>query len=115
MWEKAGLFEGDIILPTKTQSAAVAGSHRRWRNAKIPYVIGQEYSSTFDKCLYLKELQFQMRLFSLKIGGMQRNVIANAMNRIHKLTCIRFIPRINEKDYIRISKDDERFILYFYD
>jgi hypothetical protein len=35
-----------------------------------------------------------------------RNVIGYAMNQYHKNTCIRFVPRTNQKDYIHIRKID---------
>ncbi|XP_045131019.1 zinc metalloproteinase nas-4-like isoform X1 [Portunus trituberculatus] len=95
--ELAGLFQGDIMLnPQDTLSdlahgdppsgrtgrSAMIDIHRRWPNGIIPYVISQAY----DK--------------------FARGTIAKAMSEFHEKTCIRFVPRTIEKDYIHILKGD---------
>ncbi|XP_050727620.1 zinc metalloproteinase nas-4-like isoform X2 [Eriocheir sinensis] len=95
--EMAGLFQGDIMLGPKDslsdlahgkQSSARMGRsamidiHRRWPNGIIPYVISQAY----DKYA--------------------RGTIAKAMSEFHIKSCIRFVPRTIEKDYIHILKGD---------
>ena len=39
-----------------------------------------------------------------KIDRMEKRVIAQAMRDYHKHTCIRFIPRTKEKDYLTLQK-----------
>ncbi|XP_064079182.1 zinc metalloproteinase nas-14-like isoform X5 [Macrobrachium nipponense] len=93
--ELAGLFQGDIILDPEDQleklaklnttrrgRSAMIDIHRRWPNGVIPYVISQTYDEN------------------------ERATIAKAMSEYHNKTCIRFVPRTVEKDYIHILKGD---------
>ena len=38
------------------------------------------------------------------IADYDRQVIASGINEYHKVTCIRFVPRTNEIDYVIIQK-----------
>ncbi|XP_027214325.2 zinc metalloproteinase nas-4 isoform X2 [Penaeus vannamei] len=90
--ELAGLFQGDIMLVPRDQlkelneipktRSAMTDVHRRWPNGIIPYVISQTYDES------------------------ERATIAKAMSEYHEKTCIRFVPRTIEKDYIHILKGD---------
>lgn len=40
--------------------------------------------------------------FQLKIAQTQHNVIRNALNEIERNSCIRFVPRTNQFDFIEI-------------
>ncbi|KZS14795.1 putative Metalloendopeptidase [Daphnia magna] len=59
---------------------AILGSSYRWPNAIIPYVISDAYTTA------------------------QRGIIAYGMSAYHNNTCIRFVPRTCETNYIRIFK-----------
>ena len=79
----AGLLEGDIIAnlnPDGLFRNAIRAQSKKWPGATIPYVI----SSSF--------------------GAQDRSVIAKAMKSYHDKTCIRFIPRTSESDYIHLVK-----------
>ncbi|XP_063870239.1 zinc metalloproteinase nas-4-like isoform X1 [Scylla paramamosain] len=93
--ELAGLFQGDIILPNRDEyyslihpadapqaRNAIKTMTKRWPNGVIPYVISSSYNKK------------------------ERAVIAVAMNTYHQNTCVRFVPRTVEKDYIHIHKGD---------
>ncbi|XP_071525279.1 zinc metalloproteinase nas-4-like isoform X2 [Panulirus ornatus] len=96
--ELAGLFQGDIMLNprdalldlppgaskgnNRTARSALIDVHRRWPNGIIPYVISQTYDQ------------------------MDRGTIAKAMSEFHDQSCIRFVPRTIERDYIHILKGD---------
>ncbi|XP_042237307.1 zinc metalloproteinase nas-4-like isoform X2 [Homarus americanus] len=96
--ELAGLFQGDIMLHHgdilldlphgaakghhRSGRSALIDVHRRWPNGIIPYVISQTYGET------------------------ERGTIAKAMSEFHAKSCIRFVPRTIEKDYIHILKGD---------
>lgn len=69
-------FEGDILVPGIEGRNGLVKTSSRWPNGVIPYVISNEFSST------------------------SRNKILAAMGEYHKSTCIRFVPRSNEKDYV---------------
>lgn len=79
-WDKQDpdLLEGDI--KPWGEKVAILGSSYRWPNAVIPYVISDAYTTS------------------------QRQVIAFAMSAYHNNTCIRFVPRTCEINYIRIYK-----------
>ncbi|XP_042905001.1 astacin-like metalloprotease toxin 5 [Parasteatoda tepidariorum] len=77
--ENPNLFEGDIAGPIDTDRSATTGERYRWPQATIPYII----DSSLNK-------------------GKARNVIQQAMNEYHRRTCIRFVPRKKEKNYIKI-------------
>ncbi|XP_046438584.1 zinc metalloproteinase nas-4-like [Daphnia pulex] len=74
-----------VILPNKN-----AYVNQKWPNPnEIPYVI----DSTFD--------------------DKARCAIGYAMNHYHKNTCIRFVPRTDQNDYIQINRlDTENFSCY---
>jgi len=44
------IFEGDILMPkvqNGLQSSAIGDSNKKWVDAKIPYVIANDYSKKF--------------------------------------------------------------------
>jgi hypothetical protein len=47
------------------------------------------------------DASIELNIFS---ADNQRQKIASGINEFHKATCIRFIPRTNEADYISIQK-----------
>jgi hypothetical protein len=51
-------------------------------------------------------------MFSL--DSKARCAIGYAMNQYHKNTCIRFVPRTNQKDYIHIRKIDSTGYTFHY-
>jgi len=94
--ELAGAFEGDILLASEEQRRlindslvsgqsasarnAIRDTTKRWPNAVIPYTI----SGVFN--------------------GQERAFIAAAMREYHMKTCIKFMPRTNQRSYIRIIR-----------
>ncbi|EFX78402.1 hypothetical protein DAPPUDRAFT_225443 [Daphnia pulex] len=73
--------EGNDVIPFPF-SGKNAYLSLKWPSASIPY----EIDSTFD--------------------AKGRCAIGNAMNAYHKNTCIRFVPRTNEVDYVQINRLD---------
>ncbi|KAF7687882.1 hypothetical protein HF521_013888 [Silurus meridionalis] len=78
------IMHGDIMVYTGLQNAAPCTSRGcKWPrsrdgNVYVPYVISNEYSSS------------------------ERSVIQRGLDSFQKSTCIRFIPRTNEEQYIDI-------------
>ncbi|XP_057380411.1 zinc metalloproteinase nas-4-like [Daphnia carinata] len=74
----ANLFEGDISGVQSIQELrnAIVGRNYRWPNAVIPYIIGTPFTME------------------------ERSVIARALMEYHNKTCIRFVPRTIQPDYI---------------
>ena len=89
-------FEGDINLNLSEalgndyslapqmakRKNAIRNPEGRWPNGVIPYVISEEYTEE------------------------ERAVLANAMNEYHEKTCIKFVPRTDQEDYISIESQE---------
>ncbi|XP_058056148.1 hatching enzyme 1.2-like [Anopheles bellator] len=77
--ELGSYLEGDILIDRPEGRNGLASTSTRWPNGVVPFVI----SGNFDA------------------KGMQ--LIEEAMKQFHAKTCIRFKPRMAEKDYISIE------------
>lgn len=79
------LFEGDI-KGIKERSSQYRNGIRdkslKWPNGRVPYSLSSQY------------------------GPNSRATIAAAMDEYAKRTCVRFVPRTSERDYIFITPDD---------
>ncbi|XP_015916703.2 astacin-like metalloprotease toxin 5 [Parasteatoda tepidariorum] len=83
--EDPDLFDGDMIGVTyDDERNAIVGEHLRWPNAVVPYVIDD----------VLLKYEFLVK------------DIERAMEEFHKNTCIRFVKRTDEKDYVRLVWGD---------
>ncbi|XP_069952150.1 hatching enzyme 1.2-like isoform X2 [Cherax quadricarinatus] len=88
----AGLFEGDIRLSSPQELSdmirapharnAMVEMENRWTNGVLPYVISQSFNQV------------------------ERATVARAIKNYEELTCIRFVPRQLESDYIHLIKGD---------
>ncbi|XP_066973579.1 hatching enzyme 1.2-like [Macrobrachium rosenbergii] len=88
----SGFFEGDIMVQSedvlyqilegdpKGQNSAVKNPRLLWPDGVIPYVISSSFSSN------------------------HRALIARAMQEYHDRTCVRFVPRTTQSDYIHILR-----------
>ncbi|KAF6207400.1 hypothetical protein GE061_018642 [Apolygus lucorum] len=82
--EELGTYvEGDILFPSgqKTRNGLKAKS-ARWPKGKVPYVYGSSFSEK------------------------DRSTIDAAIAEYHKMTCVRFVPRSNEADYLVFKSDN---------
>uniref|UniRef100_A0A5S6QZ76 Metalloendopeptidase n=1 Tax=Trichuris muris TaxID=70415 RepID=A0A5S6QZ76_TRIMR len=96
IWE-INKFRGDIVGKAKRRKqqspssygnvarSGRTGNAYRWPNGRIPYELSSSYSSY------------------------ERAIIARAMQSYHERTCIRFVGRTNEVDYLAIGKYDGCF------
>lgn len=78
-------FEGDMVLTSDQKAATMNPSRnglknifKRWDNGIVPY--------SFDS----------------KLSTDQKNMIMEALKVIESISCIKFIPRIRERDYVRV-------------
>ncbi|XP_053669754.1 zinc metalloproteinase nas-4-like [Anopheles nili] len=84
--ESAGYFEGDIILTPEQEDAvkygytAVIGEAYKWPNNIVPYVID-----------------------STAFSIVQQNSIVSALQQIELVSCVRFVKRTNQKDYVAVT------------
>jgi hypothetical protein len=138
-WEDQdpALFEGDIMF--SGDKNAILSSSYRWPNAKIPYEISNVYSksifvnTTLMKNILLLPIVLFIFLLLSNFGDRhlilttnfpikapdQREVIAFGMNEYHENTCIQFVPRTSEENYIRIYKKGSgyekfNYIVFFF-
>jgi len=81
--EVPGLYQGDIQLSPEQQQGIINGSHtfgsivgRRWTNGIVPYQIESS------------------------IGATGKNAIAAAINDYHKYTCLKFVQKTNQRNYV---------------
>jgi len=88
---RAGKFEGDIALTAEqerqlvfnsTERNAILDLNLRWPNGRVPYQFGNQHSRA------------------------EQNVILGAMEQYSANTCIEFVERNGEADYIEFIKDD---------
>lgn len=77
--ELGSYLEGDMLIPTVEGRNGLVSTASRWPNGVVPYII------------------------SPSLGSSGTNMILRAMDEYHAKTCIRFVPRTNEKDYISIE------------
>uniref|UniRef100_A0A8C1QI94 Metalloendopeptidase n=1 Tax=Cyprinus carpio TaxID=7962 RepID=A0A8C1QI94_CYPCA len=81
------LIEGDLVFPKTKNALYCFNNNCFWKKnsnnlVEVPYIVSSEYSST------------------------DISVIKNAMSTFHNKTCIRFVPRLNQTDYISIENKD---------
>lgn len=76
--ELGSYVEGDILMPLGQARNGLSSITARWPNGIIPY----EIRGNFD--------------------AYQMNLIEQAFNEYHSKTCIRFVPRTNQQDYVSI-------------
>ncbi|XP_052394134.1 hatching enzyme 1.2-like isoform X2 [Carassius gibelio] len=87
------LIEGDLVFP-KTRNALICFNNNCfWKKnsnniVEVPYVVSREYSSN------------------------EKSVMTNAMSTFHSRTCIRFVPRSTQTDYLSIENRDGCFSSY---
>lgn len=86
------LHEGDVMLTSDKN--AILSTVRLWPNATIPYVISSG-SIIFHS------------------ASTQRKVIASVMNIYQNKTCLRFVPRTTQANYIRIRKSGRGYLVIF--
>lgn len=89
-------FEGDMVTPTALRrrvrqdinpdaeryDIVSSGDSILWPDAEIPYLISKRY------------------------GSYARKMIAKAFDEFHRKTCIRFVPRTDQENYIVIVPDE---------
>lgn len=79
--EELGTYlEGDILIPKRSliMKNGVTSQSSRWPNGIVPYEIRGNFNAR------------------------DMSHIEHAINEYHRRTCIRFVPRTNEQDYISI-------------
>lgn len=72
-------YEGDILTVPDKKRNGITYLNARWPNGVVPYVIAGSFSFA------------------------DMTIINNAFSAYRKNTCIRFVPRTNQRDYISIE------------
>ncbi|XP_051160819.1 uncharacterized protein LOC127281246 [Leptopilina boulardi] len=85
--ELGSYIEGDIVLSPEMQIEDFESEKKPklWSDKKIPYIISAEF---YENPMALK-------------------TIYDAINDFHLLTCIQFVPRTTESDYVEIKADSK--------
>ncbi|XP_026091537.1 high choriolytic enzyme 1-like isoform X1 [Carassius auratus] len=87
------LIEGDLVFPKTRNALMCFNNNCFWKKnsnniVEVPYIVSREYSSN------------------------EKSVMTNAMSTFHSKTCIRFVPRSTQTDYISIENRDGCFSSY---
>jgi len=72
---KQDFFQGDILISSPTARNGIL-KNKKWPNGKIPYVHGENWTES------------------------QLDMIRTAMKTIEASTCVKFVERTNEKNYV---------------
>uniref|UniRef100_A0AAG5DK38 Metalloendopeptidase n=1 Tax=Anopheles atroparvus TaxID=41427 RepID=A0AAG5DK38_ANOAO len=84
--EVGGNFEGDMLISAEQESAikfgytSLIGEYYKWPNSIVPYKIDTGAFTT-----------------------VQRNNIEAALQQIELISCVRFVPRTTETDYVMVT------------
>ncbi|OWF42694.1 Zinc metalloproteinase nas-13 [Mizuhopecten yessoensis] len=76
------LYQGDIDGFNPDRRTATTARQRLWNTRVVPYIIDPVFETTEEQDIHA------------------------ALTDYHQKTCIRFVPRTKEKDYIRLTKTD---------
>ncbi|CAD7089234.1 unnamed protein product [Hermetia illucens] len=80
LYEKGNYFEGDMLFPDGfNMRNGITYLPWRWTNNTVYYEISSEYTNA------------------------QKNIIIGGLNEIQGATCIRFVPRTDQPNYIHIK------------
>lgn len=77
--ELGSYLEGDMLVPGVEGRNGLVKTSYRWPNGIVPYSIAPNF------------------------GSADRNMVLRAMEEYHKQTCIKFVPRTNQNDYLYIE------------
>lgn len=81
--EELGTYlEGDILVPGIEGRNGLVDKSTRWPNGVVPYV------------------------FASNVGSSDRKIIQRAIDEYHSKTCLRFVKRTNEKDYLSFESSN---------
>nr|XP_019534797.2 zinc metalloproteinase nas-4-like isoform X3 [Aedes albopictus] len=80
--ELGSYVEGDILINRPAGRNGMADKSTRWPGGVVPFVISGNFRAS--------EMQ----------------MIEDAINQYHKNTCIKFVPRMGERDYISIESSN---------
>lgn len=90
--EYGNYFEGDMDLSDEQLDAilgyrnALIDEDLRWPNATVPYQFSAHHSAE------------------------QKKDIRNAMNTIENVSCVQFVPRTNQSDYVQFTVCYDAFV-----
>lgn len=124
------LMEGNLVFPKTKNALYCLDNNCFWnRNSsnlvQVPYILSSEYCKwivfshwtySFNSCKKKKKKSCYFYFFCLFVylfaASTDISVIQNDMSTFHNKTCIRFVPRLNQTDYISIENKDEWGQLY---
>ena len=78
--------------------------NKLWPMGTIPYVLDGDQCKSLNNLFLLINIFCIDLIVNLKVS--EKSKIMLAMNEYHENTCIRFVERTNEYDYIHIAKQN---------
>lgn len=105
--ERGNNFEADIVLH-ETQLInpynGILNTYWRWENGIIPYEMPANHHSEWRISIMSERPEYTKS--SLFADAAEQATIRRAMDEISKWTCIKFVVRTTQPDYIRILNDN---------
>lgn len=77
--ELGSYFQGDILIPTEEGRNGIVRESTRWPNGVVPYS------------------------FHSSVPASDRNIISRCISEYHAKTCIKFVPRSSQYDYVEFE------------
>lgn len=100
--ELGNYAEGDMLMPQGFGRNGLTAQSSRWPGGIVPFEIRgnfSKFSQTFSPSMRRNEIKYFFLPF---LDAYQMSLIEQAIQEYHSLTCIRFVPRSNQQDYISI-------------
>lgn len=105
--EMAHMYQSDIMgyggYIEEDENGQKHFKTNRWINGIVPYVITGNYCKLYHK----HELIHILTLTPQNAAKREMEVIRSAFKDFQLFTCVKFVPRVNEKDYIDIQSTND--------
>lgn len=94
-----------MLKPSVAANAIPLGSdpNVRWPGAVVPYIITGTFSKFLNVFVILNRFKILMFLF---LAAAEKTIILQAMQQYTDNTCVRFIPRTTQANFITIDNSD---------
>lgn len=100
--EELGTYvQGDMLIPGVEGRNGLVTASSRWPNGVVPYSFAPSLCKKLQQSFNLRS----KKIFSFKAQS-DRAVIQRAIGEYHSKTCIKFVPRSNERDFINFENSD---------
>lgn len=99
--EMGNYAEGDMVMPEVHGRSVIAWQSSRWPGSIIPYEISGNFGKVTVSANFNQNSHKHLsQTFS---DPTELALLQQVINEFHVNTCIRFVPRMNQRDYISIG------------